>query len=183
MYYRNQKTPLKKYLLYAAVILTAAGLIFFGGKTLKTELEEARAAAVSPEQRLTSNYSPIENSSQEDTETPATDSESSHSNTASAETPPSGNHTAGEPSSQSSQSPKNSRESSSVSGKSTDSKEYYTITVYDGNIAVFRNDEKRPFNVLDIPAEYFPKEDQELLEAGIRVESLAEAMRLLEDYS
>ena len=61
-------------------------------------------------------------------------------------------------------------------------KDYYTITAYEGNIAVFKNEETAPMTVLDIPIAYFPKNDQILLEAGIRVSSLSEAMQLLEDY-
>ena len=179
MYYRNQKTPYKKYLLYAAVILSAAGLIFFGSNTLKTELEEARAAAASPEQKLTSNYSPIENSSQEDTELHGSASENAADKSASSKAPAAENSQSREASSQSASA---DRDASSASGKSADADEYYTITVYEGNIAVFKNDEKRPINILDIPVEYFPLEDQKLLKAGIRVKSLGEAMQLLEDY-
>lgn len=61
------------------------------------------------------------------------------------------------------------------------SKDVYLITVYEGNIAVFRNDEKEPY-LLSVSTEHLTEEDLKLLKNGIKADSISEVMEILEDY-
>lgn len=54
--------------------------------------------------------------------------------------------------------------------------------MYEGNIALFKEGQAEPENVLDYPVSQLPAEDRKLLEAGIHVDSLHEARAVLEDY-
>lgn len=168
MYYRNRKSPYKKYTLYAAVVATTAAVILLGVLATKKEMD-TQIVQGQASQNITDNYISHEFSSQED-------AGSNSGNTQSSKSP------------KATSSPdKNSSRDSASSKKGSDksqppSIDSYTITVHEGKIAVFKNDEKEPMTVLDVEVTYFPLEDQKLLEEGITVGSLSEARQLLEDY-
>ena len=174
MYYRSHKPPYKKNIIYIVVVTSAIALVVWGGNSLKTELEETRAAATMPGQNVSSNYIPNTQPSQE-TSVPF---EKKFDTSRQSESPENENRN---PPVGKSSSPSDSS-SQPIREENSSKKDYYIVTVYDGNIAVFKNTDKKPITVLDCPVSYFPKEDQTLLQIGIRVESLNEAMQLLEDY-
>lgn len=58
----------------------------------------------------------------------------------------------------------------------------YLVTVYEGKIAVFKNDETKPMQTLDLPLSMLPEEDRRILEAGIHADGIGALKRILEDY-
>lgn len=61
--------------------------------------------------------------------------------------------------------------------------DYYTITEYQGKIAVFKNDDTIPIDVYDSYVSVLPQHDRELLKNGIRTESTSELQQIIEDYT
>ena len=61
-------------------------------------------------------------------------------------------------------------------------KERYLITVHNGYIAVFKNDEKEPVLLADIEVYLLPEDDIKILREGIYVSDIIEAKQVLEDY-
>ena len=61
--------------------------------------------------------------------------------------------------------------------------DYYTITEYQGKIAVFKNDDTIPIDVYDSYVSVLPQHDRELLKNGIRTESTSELQKIIEDYT
>ena len=61
--------------------------------------------------------------------------------------------------------------------------DYYTITEYQGKIAVFKNSDTIPIDVYDAYVSVLPKHDRELLEEGIRTESTSELQKIIEEYT
>lgn len=61
--------------------------------------------------------------------------------------------------------------------------DYYTITEYQGKIAVFKNDDTIPIDVYDSYVSVLPQHDRELLQNGIRTESTSELQKIIEDYT
>lgn len=61
--------------------------------------------------------------------------------------------------------------------------DYYTITEYQGKIAVFKNSDAVPLDVYDSYVSVLPQHDRELLKNGIRTESTSELQRIIEDYT
>ncbi len=61
-------------------------------------------------------------------------------------------------------------------------KERYLITVYDGKIGVFKNNDPSPILMSDVQVYLLPKADIDLLQKGISAKSLSEAKSILEDY-
>lgn len=61
--------------------------------------------------------------------------------------------------------------------------DYYTITEYQGKIAVFKNDDTIPIDVYDSYVSVLPQHDRELLQKGIRTESTSELQKIIEDYT
>ena len=58
----------------------------------------------------------------------------------------------------------------------------YRITIYQGKIGVFQKGETEPCLTADVDVYLLPKEDVDLLRAGINAENLKEAKQILEDY-
>lgn len=59
----------------------------------------------------------------------------------------------------------------------------YTVKEYDGKIAVFKNGESAPLEIIDgIFVRDLPTYDRELLSEGIYAENEAALQKLLEDY-
>ena len=65
----------------------------------------------------------------------------------------------------------------------TQRNDYYTVTEYQGKIAVFKNTDTIPLEVYDTYIEYLPEHDRLLLKDGIRANSLAELQKIIEDYT
>lgn len=61
--------------------------------------------------------------------------------------------------------------------------DYYTVTEYQGKIAVFKNSETIPIDVYDSYVAVLPQHDREMLKNGIRTESTAELQKIIEDYT
>lgn len=61
--------------------------------------------------------------------------------------------------------------------------DYYTVTEYQGKIAVFKNTDTIPLEVYDTYIEYLPEHDRLLLKDGIRATSLGELQKIIEDYT
>lgn len=60
---------------------------------------------------------------------------------------------------------------------------YYTVSEYQGKIAVFKNKDKIPFEIYESYVETFPEHDRELLKKGIRVETAEDLQKVIEDYT
>lgn len=58
----------------------------------------------------------------------------------------------------------------------------FVLRSYEGKIAVFRPDDSKPLEVLDIYVTHLPDLDIERLEAGIPVRDQDELLRYLEDF-
>lgn len=65
----------------------------------------------------------------------------------------------------------------------TPQNDYYTVTEYQGKIAVFKNNDKIPFDVYDTYVEYLPEHDRQLLIDGIRADTPDELQKIIEDYT
>ncbi len=59
----------------------------------------------------------------------------------------------------------------------------YMVQEYNGKIGVFRNNEKTPFQVVDLSPALLPPYDQAALEEGIPIRNESELQRILEDYA
>ena len=62
------------------------------------------------------------------------------------------------------------------------SEDFYTIRAFEDSVAIFKNGEPNPVYSIDTPLSRLTDADRTLLTAGIRVESLAEAYKRIEDY-
>lgn len=61
--------------------------------------------------------------------------------------------------------------------------DYYTVTEYQGKIAVFKNADTIPIDVYDSYISHLPEHDRQLLKKGIRTESTQELQKIIEDYT
>lgn len=61
--------------------------------------------------------------------------------------------------------------------------DYYTISEYQGKIAVFDNKSRLPLNIFDTYVSTLPQHDRMLLEEGIKVQSTEELQKIIEDYT
>ena len=61
--------------------------------------------------------------------------------------------------------------------------DYYTIKEYQGKVAVFINEEPVPIDVYESYVYSLPKHDREALSTGIRVESVEDLQKIIEDYT
>ena len=81
---------------------------------------------------------------------------------------------------------KNYEESNSkpclVKKENTDKNTLYELKEYEGNIAIFKSNEKTPYKITSISIKDLPKKDREILRGGIKVSSENELNALLEDY-
>ena len=58
----------------------------------------------------------------------------------------------------------------------------FLLGIYEGKIALWKDGQEKPVKVLPYQASMLPEADQEKLEKGIRVESLRELHKMIEDY-
>lgn len=76
-----------------------------------------------------------------------------------------------------------SSSSESVSSQAASTpEEEYLITIYNGKIGVFRENQADPFLTADRDVYLLPKEDVEILKKGIRVQGFTAVKSVLEDY-
>ncbi len=66
----------------------------------------------------------------------------------------------------------------------TENNEYkYRVSVFNGKLAVFDGSSKIPYKVYDTYINTLPEEDKETLTEGITVNSSAELMKIIEEYT
>lgn len=58
----------------------------------------------------------------------------------------------------------------------------YTVKAYDGKVAVFEDDAETPFKITDTSIKILPEADRDILEKGIKADTLSDISRILEDY-
>jgi hypothetical protein len=58
----------------------------------------------------------------------------------------------------------------------------FLLGIHEGRIALWRGDDPEPVRVFPYSVATLPKEEQQRLQDGIRIESMAELQRLLEAY-
>ena len=63
------------------------------------------------------------------------------------------------------------------------SKPLFIIRAYDGKLAIYKNGDASPFEVLDVYIFTLPEHDRKLLNAGIGVDSTDELRSIIEDYT
>ncbi len=76
----------------------------------------------------------------------------------------------------------NASEGAANSRNIKNSDTFYTIRAYEGTVAIFRSGDPTPVYTIDTPLSRLTEADRTLLAAGIRVETLAEAYKRIEDY-
>lgn len=69
------------------------------------------------------------------------------------------------------------------SAESTHQSISYTVSEYEGKVAVFKNSDKVPFEVYESYVSLLPESDRERLKKGIRTESTEELQKIIEDYT
>lgn len=82
-----------------------------------------------------------------------------------------------------SQSIQNKRAAAKTEESSTLPQVDYVLGEYEGYLAVFRGEQQKPYQVLQMPVQLLPEEDQGAIEAGIHVQTEQELRRLLEDFA
>lgn len=61
--------------------------------------------------------------------------------------------------------------------------DYYTVTEYQGKVAVFKNTDTIPLDVYNTYVSHLPEHDRLLLKEGIRADSPGELQKIIEDYT
>ena len=56
------------------------------------------------------------------------------------------------------------------------------VGVHNGRIALWRDNDPKPFKVFPYPVSMLPDEQEQMVRKGIRVESMEELQRLMENY-
>lgn len=64
----------------------------------------------------------------------------------------------------------------------TSKPETYIIRSYDGKIGIFKNEEKSPFQIVDVEVSSLPQTDQLLLATGIHADNPSDLQQIIEDY-
>lgn len=75
----------------------------------------------------------------------------------------------------------NSREPASVSGQT--STPLYTLSQYEGRIALYKSGYAMPVEIYDVFLDELPPDEQSVLISGITANTDEEAQRLIEDYT
>jgi len=65
----------------------------------------------------------------------------------------------------------------------TPQNDYYTVTEYQGKIAVFKNSDTIPLEVYDSYVSHLPEHDRQLLKDGLRADNTVELQKIIEDYT
>lgn len=61
--------------------------------------------------------------------------------------------------------------------------DFYTVKEYDGKIAVYKNEETKPYVVYDAYVSLLPQQDIELLKKGIVTDNKEYLQSIIEDYT
>ena len=61
--------------------------------------------------------------------------------------------------------------------------DYFTVKEYDGKIAVYKNEETKPYIVYDAYVSLLPQQDIELLKKGIVTDDKEYLQSVIEDYT
>lgn len=152
-YNRRRTRSHKGYLLNTLIITAAAAVIVLAALSLKGETEVPTESESS--ENHSSYYNPNDNSSQE-----------------------TGQVTAGI--TQPTATPKPTQKPSPSPSPTV--KETYLVTIHEGKIAAFKNDDPEPVLISGISVSLLPEEDQALLKEGITADSMPAVRAILEDY-
>ena len=58
----------------------------------------------------------------------------------------------------------------------------FILGVYEGKVALWKDHQKNPIKVIPYQVSMLPEADQKALEKGIKIDSLAQLHKMLEDY-
>ena len=58
----------------------------------------------------------------------------------------------------------------------------FILGVYEGKVALWKDQQKDPIKVLPYQVSMLPEADQQALEKGIKIDSLTQLHKMLEDY-
>ena len=61
--------------------------------------------------------------------------------------------------------------------------EIYTIKEYEGKIAVFKGNDKKPYTVYESYTSLLPTQDRQRLQNGIKVDNTTDLQKIIEDYT
>ena len=61
--------------------------------------------------------------------------------------------------------------------------DFYTVREYDGKIAVYKNDETKPYIIYDAYVSLLPQQDIDLLKKGIVTDDKEYLQSIIEDYT
>lgn len=75
------------------------------------------------------------------------------------------------------------KESSFTESEETTVAALYTITDYNGKIALFKRGYSMPVEIFDVNTNSLPQSDRELILVGVTAYSDEEAQKLVEDYT
>lgn len=73
-------------------------------------------------------------------------------------------------------------DSSSAEASSDTANKGYIVKKYNDQVAIFKEGEDKPFEILDINIGSLPDTDQKALEAGISIQDSEKLRKLIEDY-
>lgn len=58
----------------------------------------------------------------------------------------------------------------------------FLLGIYEGKVALWKDNQKKPIKVFPYQASLLPEADQERLRQGVHVKSISELYKLIEDY-
>lgn len=58
----------------------------------------------------------------------------------------------------------------------------FLLGIYEGKVALWKDNQKKPIKVFPYQASLLPEADQERLRQGVHVNSISELYKLIEDY-
>ena len=61
--------------------------------------------------------------------------------------------------------------------------DYFTVKEYSGKVAIYKNDETKPYIVYDAYVSLLPQQDIDLLKKGIVTDDKEYLQRIIEDYT
>ena len=73
-------------------------------------------------------------------------------------------------------------ESSQIEESKEENNNGYIVKKYNGQVAIFKEGESDPFEILDINISSLPESDQKALETGISIKDSDKLRKLIEDY-
>lgn len=75
-----------------------------------------------------------------------------------------------------------SESSQAQENKEENNNKGYIVKKYNGQVAIFKEGESDPFEILDINISSLPESDQKALETGISIKDSEKLRKLIEDY-